>query len=842
MRQQAFLRVALMLFTALAWCRGGATPAQAAPLTTELASGKRALLHVVVGPQASTATKAVAADLAAYLGRMSGAEFKVEVGDGAAGIVLGQPGDFAKPPVSVEFGKGPFEREDYLLRSTSKSLYLLGATDTAVSHAAWDLLHRLGHRQFFPGDTWEFVPDPSDLKIAVDERQSPSFHARRIWYNWGFWGYNNEPYRQWCIRNRAVKGFDLNSGHSYGGIIGANKAEFDKHPEYLALVNGERKLHGDSKFCIANPGLRKLVVDHAVRTIKANPKADSISMDPSDGGGWCECDDCVKLGGVSTRVVTLANEVAAAINDPALGVGAKYVGMYAYNKHSAPPAIRIHANVIPSATTAFIGGGFSFDQVVTGWQAMGATMGCYDYLSVVDWDWNLPRGGKGSRLNYLASFIPRIHEMGVRFYDAESGDCWGPCGLGYYFAGRVLWDIKEGARLEAITEDFLTKAFGSAREPMREFYRLAYLDTQRRSPSDMVGRMYRQIDAARKATSDAKVLARLDDLTLYARHCELYYAHANGGKNVEAVARHAYRMRKTMMVHSYGLWCRLVSQKAALDKAHPWKSEDPFTREEFDKILAEGIARNQPAEPGFVGVEFSKALVPAAERLKLTKVAPGRFPTEPQDRQHYFIWVEKPGSVDLTIKVNKRWLNRTPKVSLFSPQEVSLDPVATDESYKADGAEYEVKLKTGYAGLHRVETVDGGDFTYVTWPTGMPLTVESGIDSPAVTSHFRGPWTLYFYVPKGTKVIGGWASRIANWAPRISGRLIDPEGKEVIDFAKMEEGFFKAPVATEQAGKLWKFEACLGQRLLMTVPPYMARTAEELLLPAEVIEADLKKQ
>jgi hypothetical protein len=120
----------------------------------------------------------------------------------------------------------------------------------------------------------------------------------------------------------------------------------------------------------------------------------------------------------------------------------------------------------------------------------------------------------------------------------------------------------------------------------------------------------------------------------------------------------------------------------------------------------------------------------------------------------------------------------------------------------------------------------------------MPVTIESGIDTPDVTSHFRGGWTMYFYVPKGTKVIGGWASRIANWAPRVSGQLVDPEGKVAFDFGKNEEGWFKAPVPEGQDGKLWKFADSQGQRLLMTVPPYLARSAEELLLPAEVVEAD----
>ncbi len=820
-------------------CAGAAHGAESAAIAVELARDGKALLAVTVGERASEATKSVAAELASHLGRMSGAEFHVETGDGGGGIVIGRAGDFARLPFAATFGTGPLEREDYVLRSTDRGLYLVGATDKAVSHATWDLLYRLGYRQFFPGETWEVVPESAALKIAVDERQSPSFAARRIWYNWGFWGYNEKPYAQWCTRNRTIRGFELNSGHSYEGIIAAHRAEFEKHPEYLALVGGKREMRGDAKFCIANPGLRKLVVNHAIAYFKTHPDADSISMDPSDGGGWCECDACQKMGGVSDRVVTLANEVAAAIN--AMGLGDKYVGIYAYNKHSAPPHVRVDPHVIPSATTAFIGGGLSFNYVVAGWQVRGATMGVYDYLSVVDWDWNLPRGGKGSRPAQVAQFLVSIHDKGVRFYDAESGDCWGPCGLGYYVASRVMWDVNEAKRVDAIVEDFLDKAFGKAKEPMHEFYRLINQDTQRRSPSDIVGRMYRQLDLARRATADAGVLKRIDDLILYTRHAELYYALANGSGSVEGVARHAYRMHKTEMVHSYGLWSKLLSQKAALTPGHPLKSEQPFTPEELSKILADGIAKNQPAEPGFVGVEFSGKLVPAAARLKFPAVAPGSFPTEAQDHQKYFIWMpEGGGSVDLKIAVQKVWANRMPKVELFSPLEVTSNAVATDESGRPDGVLRDITLKTPHGGLHRIVTVDGGDFTRIDWPRGMAVTVESGIDTPEVTSQFRGPCTLYFYVPRGTKIIGGWASRIANWAPRISGRLLDPAGGVAMDFAKVEEGYFSVAVPEGQDGKLWKFEQCIGQRLLMTVPPYLARSGEELLLPEEVIKADEK--
>src|SRR5947207_2420156 len=86
----------------------------------------------------------------------------------------------------------------------------------------------------------------------------PPVYSRRIWYGFGPWDYAKEPYRDWCEKNRAVQGIELNTGHAYDGILARNKEAFAAHPEYLGLLGGERK---STKFCISNPGLRQLVVD-----------------------------------------------------------------------------------------------------------------------------------------------------------------------------------------------------------------------------------------------------------------------------------------------------------------------------------------------------------------------------------------------------------------------------------------------------------------------------------------------------------------------------------------------------------------------------------------------------
>lgn len=197
------------------------------------------------------------------------------------------------------------------------------------------------------------------------------------------------------------------------------------------------------------------------------------------------------------------------------------------------------------------------------------------------------------------------------------------------------------------------------------------------------------------------------------------------------------------------------------------------------------------------------------------------------------------GGLDAEVTVHKRWANRVPKQSMWAAASVHPDPVAVDESQKPDGQPRKLVLRSPHIGLHRLETLDGGDHTVITWPK-IPLTIESGIDTPGVTSHMRGGWTLSFYVPKGTKLVGGWASRIANWAPPVSGRLLDGGGNVALDFTGRGDGWFTVPVPVGQDGKLWTFVDTQGQRLLMTVPPYLARSGEELLLPVEVVESDAR--
>jgi hypothetical protein len=827
-----------------------ASKPSAAPVV-QLATGGKAMLPIVVGDRASARVRAAAATLGTYLGRIAGATFEVRNGDGASAIAVGSAADFPRAAAGGDWpvAKEPTQREDYLLRSHDGGIYLVGATDLAVEHAVWDFLYRLGYRQFFPGPKWEVVPHTPDLSIAVDAQEHPDYYARRIWYGFGKSDYNEGPYADWCARNRATSGIQLSTGHSYQGIIRANKAAFAAHPEYLGLVNGKRT---STKFCISNPGLRKLVADYAVREFAADPSRDSISMDPSDGGGWCECEECAKLGSITDRALLLANEVAAAVNAKYPG---KFVGMYAYNYHSPPPNIKADPHVVVSVATAFLKGGTTLEENLAGWASKASLLGIREYYSVNTWDRDLPGAARGGNIGYLQRTIPQFSAKQARFMSAESSDNWGPNGLGYYLASRMLWDVREAGRVNELREDFLEKAFGPAREPMREYYKRLDGAEPHLVACDQLGRMFRSLQEARTLAANVPdVLARIDDLTLYAEYVDLFehYSKAQGPQRqaaFETLIRHAYRMRKTMLVHDKALYRDLSGRDKSVtvpaaatwrmpEGKNPWKSSAPFTADELSRFIAEGIDHNPLSDAQFKPIVFGEDLVDPA-KLNPPAIAPADIGDwgAGRGRQTFYTRVETaPAQIALRITggLIAHYRDRgNVKVVLWKiggPSQTGERETmaAEDHSTPPDGNEHAIKLTANEPGLYRLTIDDGNDRTLVKWDCKFPATIKSSGDEP-MNGKYTDLWKLYFYVPKGTTTIGFFGGE--------HGEIRDSHGRPVFWLNGRDPNYYSAPVPEGEDGRFWLVRFGRGPVRLLTVPPYFARTPSELLLPSDVVNA-----
>ena len=537
-------------------------------------------------------------------------------------------------------------------------------------------------------------------------------------------------------------------------------------------------------------------------------------------------------------MITLANAVAEAVDKKYPG---KIIGVYAYGFHSPPPTIKVHPNVVVSIATAFIQDGYSVDELLNGWSQKASRLGIREYYGVNVWDRDLPGAARGGDLGYLEKTIPEFYSKNVKFMTAESSDNWGPNGLGYYLSARFLWDVDEVKRADELEADFLDKAFGTARAPMAEFYRL--IDGSRKpllSP-DLLGRMYGQLDKALTATNDPAVRARLSDLVLYTRYVELYsqYDQAAGAKRqaaFEAVLRYAWRIRRTEMVHTQALWRDLKNRDKAVkmpqevayntvEADDPWKSSEPFSPAQIQDFIRDGIKNNPTIS--FEAVSFSRDLVPATA-LKLSSGKPGSYEMV-RGSTDFWTWLPAPGTLALQTTAGLVYQNKgAADITLFPANELEGKSVASAE-VQPDKAEHPIQLKSEFAGAHRINVDDSRGGTALSWPAGTPMVLESSLQQAPTFA--GGRWSLYFYVPKGTKIVGGYRNGLGN--------IVTPDGQVALSFDKaVSNNFWSVPVAPGQDGKLWMLSQINGQVKLMTVPPYLARSADEMLVPREVLNRD----
>ncbi len=793
-----------------------------------LAEAGQARLKVVVSPAAEPQTREAAADLATMLGSMSGAEFSVaeESEPLGEGVWVGTTADFPDLQTPLE-SKGDYsDREAFWIYSKAGHTYVIGLAPLGVQNGVWALLHEMGVRQFFPGKTWEIIPQKKRLAIAISRQDRPDYFTRRMVLMVGRWAEGQPDYQEWQKRNLAVSGFDMAVGHAYGRIIRRNKEEFLAHPEYLVDPDGPRD---KEKFRIENKALQALVVRDALRQFREKPALDCVALDPSDGGGWPPSSP---LGSVSNQVITLANAVARGLREE---FPDKRVTLYAYHQHSLPPTIRVEPEVIVNVATAFMTEGWSVEQLLSGWRKQGAVMGIRDYLSVSSWDKTLPGKARVSDRDYLKTRFPKWYQSGARYYETEASDSWGPYGLGYYLAHRLLWNVNGVDQMDQWVDDFFEKSFGTARLAMQRFFE--NLDG-RKSPlfsEHLVGKMYRELAVAKKATTDPTVLKRINDFVKYVRFVELYRAYeraeeADRQQAFEACVKFAWRTRESRMVAPGSLNYRESRRDRRIKEVTitPLRKADQEGEVDVAAILKNGIRNNRVLdfEPVSYGMEWMppEVGVPAAGDRETSDSVQLRGENE------LLVYLdEKQPTLKLRVTGG---LIKAHGVNVYrGPVRLSLVPLAhplgesvADAELPADRQEHAVELASGYSGLHRLLINDGNDLTEVSWERGSRVGIPSGLEKK-VSLFDQNAYSLIFLVPEKVKQVVGYATTNRGW-------LEFPDGKVAYDFRKAKGAeYFHVDVPPGMDGKTWRLVECTGERLLLSVPPMLFRSEDELLVP-----------
>ncbi len=307
MKSQNFLQIAfaLFLFSLPAFA------AEAAPPKAQAQSS------IVLAADAQADEKLAAQELQKYLQKISGADVAIgaQPTPGQFPIYVGASG--ATPELLAAIKAKGDDPASFLLKIDQDAARVVGLSPQGTLFGAYELLEQIGVRWFMPGELGTVIPETKTVALRAQETiQVPSFRGR--WMNAG----KNFP--EWG-RHMRMGGPYFPSAH---GLPGFNRAKenaelFKEHPEYFALVNGQRTTR---QVNISNPEVLKIAVEETKKLYRKNPDAPWIGMGPNDGGGFCEDVECraldsvdwdpfVNENSVTDRYIWFFNQVLDGIKD-----------------------------------------------------------------------------------------------------------------------------------------------------------------------------------------------------------------------------------------------------------------------------------------------------------------------------------------------------------------------------------------------------------------------------------------------------------------------------------------------------------------------------------------------
>ncbi len=314
-------------------------------------------------------------ELATYLGRLSGATFRVlaetETLPAARRIFVGQT-RFARAHGVRFAGLG---EEEWVVRTVDSDLVISGGRPRGTLYGVYALLEqRLGCHWL--DESTEVVPARPDLVVPPLRLQGqPAFWDRAI--SGGYYSLDGGLYTKdtaYRVRNRvngsgsgglgARHGFTIRLGPPGGcHTFGAYASEFPAdHPEYLSMDARGKRVgavdgSGPGGICLTHPEVRKLVLarlkgfiagDRERAAKDGSPPARIFDISQNDNHWMCQCPSCKALsereGSESGPLIDFINEIADGIRDLYPDV---YVMTFAYSITQVPPkTLKPRDNVI----------------------------------------------------------------------------------------------------------------------------------------------------------------------------------------------------------------------------------------------------------------------------------------------------------------------------------------------------------------------------------------------------------------------------------------------------------------------------------------------------------------
>jgi len=207
--------------------------------------------------------------------------------------------------------------DGYIIKTSGGSMQLTGRTPRGVIYAVVAYLRDcLGVRVFAPDE--EYVPRLDVLPLKnTNAAYSPPFeyrdqadaHTKDAHY--AVFNNLNGIYNKLEAKHGGfyeIGGFC----HTFPRLVGPDEY-FAAHPEYFALIGGERRAK-PAQLCFSNPELVPLLTEKVLKWKRQRPDLTIFSLVQADGYHFCECAACKQIeertGGRGGPMFALINAVA----------------------------------------------------------------------------------------------------------------------------------------------------------------------------------------------------------------------------------------------------------------------------------------------------------------------------------------------------------------------------------------------------------------------------------------------------------------------------------------------------------------------------------------------------
>jgi len=444
-----------------------------------LAEGGRTRYSIVVPERPTTQEDKAAADLAEWLGVMTGAAFPVVPDTDAPRpreISIGATRRLAEAGLST-LGDGLGD-EGYAIGAKGERVFLVGGRMRGPIYAVYALLEEdLGVRWYTPTAT--LVPHrPDGIFRPVARRCVPSLAIRDPFYAAAFDG-------TWSLRNRT-NAPNAPVPEEWGGhatyalfvhtfnTLVPPEEHFTSHPEYYMLDgNGNRS---PQQLCTTNPDAIRIATESTLRILREKPASRVISVSKNDGGGTCLCDTCRALdeaeGTNAAALLYMVNRVAERVEAEFPDVA---VSTLAYLETIKPPkTLRPRHNVAIQLCTdnCMWSHPFTpaqeiqpFKEAMEGWAAICDRIHIWDYCVNFS-HYTAPMPNVDAIADNIRYFVAHnakgVMEQGAYQSVGAERDAM----RAWVFA-KLLWDPSRN--VQELEQDFILGYFGPAGPALLEY-------------------------------------------------------------------------------------------------------------------------------------------------------------------------------------------------------------------------------------------------------------------------------------------------------------------------------------------------------------------------------------